>query len=75
MVVFERRVREDASEAFDLLEGLGGSPALAVLKGGDVVDKEVVVGNNVVSSRKPEDIPAFIRESERLLKQVPVGAR
>jgi protease I len=28
--------------------------------GATVVDKEVVVDGNIVTSRKPEDIPAFI---------------
>lgn len=39
--------------------------------GADVVDQEVVVDKNLVTSRQPSDIPAFIRESERLLSQVP----
>ena len=39
--------------------------------GADVVDQEVVVDRNLVTSRQPSDIPAFIRESERLLSQVP----
>lgn len=39
--------------------------------GADVVDQEVVVDRNLVTSRQPSDIPAFIRESERLLQQVP----
>ena len=29
--------------------------------GADVVDEEVVVDRNLVTSRKPDDIPAFIR--------------
>jgi protease I len=36
--------------------------------GADVVDQEVVVDRNVVTSRMPADIQAFIRESEQLLK-------
>ena len=39
--------------------------------GVDVVDQEVVVDKNLVTSRQPSDIPAFIRESARLLTQVP----
>ena len=34
--------------------------------GGDWVDEEVVVDGNLVTSRKPEDIPAFNREMERI---------
>lgn len=34
--------------------------------GGDWVDAEVVVDGNVVTSRKPDDIPAFNREMTRL---------
>jgi protease I len=34
--------------------------------GGDWVDQEVVVDGNVVTSRKPDDIPAFNREMTRL---------
>ena len=36
--------------------------------GANVVDKEVVVDRNLVTSRKPEDIDAFVRESLRLLE-------
>jgi protease I len=43
--------------------------------GADVVDQEVVVDKNLVTSRKPGDIPAFIRESAKLLEKVPVGSR
>jgi protease I len=39
--------------------------------GGNVVDLEVVVDRNLVTSRQPSDIPAFIRESKKLLEQVP----
>lgn len=39
--------------------------------GGNVVDQEVVVDRNLVTSRQPSDIPAFIRESEKVLSQVP----
>lgn len=42
--------------------------------GENVVDEEVVVDAGLVTSRKPDDIPAFIRESLQLLK-VPAGAR
>lgn len=43
--------------------------------GANVVDQEVVVDRNLVTSRKPDDIPAFIRESQKLLQQVPAGSR
>jgi len=39
--------------------------------GADVVDREVVVDRNLVTSRMPEDIPAFIRESLKVLEAVP----
>ncbi len=39
--------------------------------GGNVVDQEVVVDRNLVTSRQPSDIPAFIRESKKVLEQVP----
>jgi len=35
--------------------------------GADFHDKEVVVDGNLVTSRNPDDIPAFIRESLKLL--------
>ncbi|MDQ6742822.1 MAG: DJ-1/PfpI family protein, partial [Candidatus Dormibacteraeota bacterium] len=38
-----------------------------------VVDQEVVVDRNLVTSRQPSDIPAFIRETLQLL-QVPSRA-
>ena len=34
--------------------------------GAKVVDKDVVVDRNLVTSRKPEDVEAFVRESMRL---------
>jgi protease I len=43
------------------------------LAGADVVDEEVVVDRNLVTSRQPSDIPAFIRETLQLL-QVPTRA-
>ena len=43
--------------------------------GAKVVDQEVVVDRNLVTSRKPADIPAFIRESSKLLEKVPVASR
>lgn len=42
--------------------------------GADVVDKEVVVDHNVVTSRQPDDIPAFIEKSLELMKSA-VSAR
>jgi protease I len=43
--------------------------------GADVVDQEVVVDKNLVTSRKPSDIPAFIRESSKVLEKVPAAAK
>ena len=37
--------------------------------GTNVVDQEVVVDKNLVTSRQPSDIPAFIRESKKLLEK------
>ena len=37
------------------------------LAGANVVDKEVVVDRNLVTSRKPDDLDAFVRESLKLL--------
>lgn len=45
------------------------------LLGADVVDEEVVVDRNVVTSRQPQDLPAFIREGLKLLQKVPVAER
>jgi deglycase len=45
------------------------------LVGANVVDRDVVVDKNLVTSRKPADIPAFIRESMKLMEKVPVGSR
>ena len=39
--------------------------------GADVVDQEVVVDGNLVTSRQPSDIPAFIRESLKVLEAAP----
>src|SRR5208337_1717818 len=36
--------------------------------GAEYVDEEVVVDGNLVSSRKPSDIPAFVRESLAMLQ-------
>ena len=43
--------------------------------GADVVDEEVVVDRNLVTSRKPDDLDAFTRESLRLLERPPAGAQ
>ena len=43
------------------------------LAGANVVDEEVVVDRNLVTSRQPSDIPAFIRETRRVL-EAPVRA-
>lgn len=42
--------------------------------GGDWVDEEVVVDGNLVTSRKPDDIPAFNREMLRIFsgERVPI---
>jgi protease I len=42
--------------------------------GGDWVDEEVVVDGNIVTSRKPDDLPAFNRELLELFAKAPVGA-
>ena len=39
--------------------------------GADVVDQEVVVDGNLVTSRQPSDIPAFVRESLKQLEKAP----
>ena len=39
------------------------------LAGSDVVDQEVVVDRNLVTSRQPSDIPAFNRAALELMKQ------
>jgi protease I len=38
------------------------------LAGADVVDQEVVVDRNLVTSRQPQDIPAFIERTLQLLQ-------
>jgi len=43
--------------------------------GGSWVDEEVVVDENLVTSRKPDDLPAFKREMIELFERAPVGAR
>ena len=43
------------------------------LVGADVVDQEVVVDRNLVTSRQPQDLPAFIREGLALLDKVPAA--
>jgi protease I len=43
--------------------------------GAEWVDQEVVVDGNLVSSRKPDDIPAFNREMIGLFSQVPGAVR
>jgi protease I len=39
--------------------------------GANVVDEEVVVDRNLVTSRQPSDIPAFIRESLKVMEKIP----
>src|SRR5437763_16938118 len=43
--------------------------------GAKVVDQEVAVDGNLVTARKPDDIPAFTRESLKILEKVPIGSR
>lgn len=43
--------------------------------GANVADQEVVIDRNLVTSRQPSDIPAFTRESLKLMEKVPVGSR
>lgn len=43
--------------------------------GADVLDQEVVVDRNLVTSRKPDDLEAFNREAVAMLQRAPVGAR
>jgi protease I len=43
--------------------------------GAQWVDEEVVVDGNLVSSRKPDDIPAFNREMMQLFSQARSQAR
>jgi protease I len=43
--------------------------------GENVVDEEVVVDGNLVTSRKPDDLDAFTRESVALLSRVPAATR
>lgn len=42
--------------------------------GAEWVDREVMVDGNLVTSRKPDDIPAFNREMIKLFSQVPQPA-
>ena len=43
--------------------------------GANVVDKEVVVDRNLVTSRQPADLDAFVKASIQLLNQVGAGTR
>jgi protease I len=42
--------------------------------GGEWLDEEVVVDGNLVTSRYPEDIPAFNERLVELIERAPVGA-
>jgi protease I len=42
--------------------------------GGDWVDEQVVVDGNLVTSRNPDDIPAFNEKLLELIERAPVGA-
>jgi protease I len=42
--------------------------------GAEVVDREVVVDGNIVTSRMPEDIPAFVQAFIGLVEKAPVPA-
>jgi protease I len=41
--------------------------------GAEVVDQEVVVDGQLITSRKPDDLDAFIRESLAMLQRMPAG--
>jgi protease I len=43
--------------------------------GENVVDEEVVVDGNLITSRKPDDLAAFTREAAKLLERVPTPQR
>lgn len=43
--------------------------------GANVVDKEVVIDRNLVTSRQPDDLEAFTKASLDLLSQIGAGAR
>jgi protease I len=43
--------------------------------GAEYVDQEVVIDHNLVTSRKPEDLPAFCRAAIQVLVATPVGVR
>ncbi len=42
--------------------------------GADVVDEEVVVDGNLVTSRQPQDLPKFVEASLDLLERVPTSS-
>lgn len=42
--------------------------------GANWVDEEVVIDNNLVTSRKPDDLPAFCRSCISVLQHAPVAA-
>jgi protease I len=42
--------------------------------GGKYVDQEVVQDGNIITSRKPDDLPAFLRTLIKAAKEAPVGA-
>jgi protease I len=42
--------------------------------GANWIDRDVVVDDNLVTSRMPSDLPAFCREIIRLAQRVPAGA-
>jgi protease I len=46
-----------------------GVPGEIVAAGGHYVDKEVVVDGNLVSSRWPADLPAFMRETMKMMNR------
>jgi protease I len=47
-----------------------GVPEEIKAAGGHYVDKEVVVDGNLVSSRWPADLPAFMRETMKMIRRV-----
>jgi protease I len=47
-----------------------GKPVASICHGAQWMDQEVVVDSNLVTSRKPDDIPAFNREMIELFSRV-----
>jgi len=47
-----------------------GVPEEIVLAGGEYVDQEVVVDRNLITSRSPKDLPAFMRELMKKVREI-----